>query len=253
MDPYLPVRTVVEPSESGLPTGIARPELQFDGIWKPIPKVSFSTDYNLLPNERVKEIGDRFAHRMGYNLVKEHFNGKQFTLVYMSDGITEQTSAGEMRPGFMFNNSYDKSMAFRMQILCLVEVCKNGMTSNRWFKFHKFTHNANLDDNLEKMEAEMDQFADPMGRELDKFREFCSAMLPVSQMEVNKFNLANLRNLIPRMTANNFGKIMDLYLKRNDDSMWSLLNAGTEHYWHNKPNLNMNCQWVNAFIDIAKS
>jgi len=253
MDPYLPVRSKEVLSENKLPTGLARPEIQVDGIWEPIKNVAFSTQYNLLSNERVREIGDRFAHRMGYNRVKEHFNGKQFTLVYMSDGISEQTSAGEMKPGFMFNNSYDKSISFRMQTLCLVEVCTNGMTSNRWFDFFKFKHNANLDDNLEKMEVEMDDFADPMGGQLDKFREFCNAMLPVSQMEVNKSNLQSLRNHIPRMTANNFGKIIDLYLKRNDDSMWSLLNAGTEHYWHNKTNLSMNRQWVDAFIDLAKS
>jgi hypothetical protein len=35
--------------------------------------------------------------------------------------------------------------------------------------------------------------------------------------------------------------------------MWELLNAGTEHYWHKKTDLNMNRQWVDAFIEIAKA
>jgi len=251
MDPYLPVRTVEVLAENEIPTGLLRPEIQVDGIWKPIEKVSFSTSYNLLTNERVREIGDRFANRNNYTRVKEYFNGKRFTLAYMSDVVKEETESGTIRPGIMFQNSYDKSHAFRVQALALVEVCKNGMTSNKWFDFHKFKHNGNLDENLEKMEEEMDHVASINGDTNDRFREFCNAMLPVSKMGVTKNNLSKLRNSTPYLTANNFGKIMDLYLKRNNDSMWELLNAGTEHYWHNQSNLDSNRLWVDAFIGLA--
>tara|TARA_R100001082_G_scaffold111226_1_gene94259 strand:+ start:3023 stop:3787 length:765 start_codon:yes stop_codon:yes gene_type:complete len=254
MDPYLPVR--VEEIKAGeLETGLARPELQVDGIWEPIKGVSFSKQYNLLPNERVKEIGDRFAERNGYKLVKEHFTGRQFNVVYMSDVYKNDTEVGTINKGAMFSNSYDKSISFRMQAMALVEICTNGMTSNRWFPFFKFTHDANLDENLEKMENQMDKYSGPKGTGVSRFNEFCDAILPVSRLEVNKENLANVRNRLPRMTANNFGKIMDLYLKRNPvkDSMWELLNAGTEHYWHNKTDLNMNRQWVDAFVEVGKA
>ena len=46
---------------------------------------------------------------------------------------------------------------------------------------------------------------------------------------------------------------MDTYLQRKDDSMWSLYNAGTEHYWHKKNDMNMNRQWVDAFVEIGKA
>tara|TARA_R100001086_G_scaffold244261_2_gene173821 strand:- start:8132 stop:8902 length:771 start_codon:yes stop_codon:yes gene_type:complete len=256
MDPYLPVRTVEILAGDEIQTGLARPELQVDGIWEPIKNVSFSKQYNLLPNERVREIGDRFAERNGYKLVKEHFTGRQFNVVYMSDSHkVDNKEIGTINKGAMFSNSYDKSISFRMQALALVEVCTNGMTSNKWFPFFKFNHNANLDDNLEKMEEQMDVYSGPNGTGVTKFNQFCDAILPVSKLKVNKENLTNIRNQIPRMTPNNFGKIIDLYLKRNPvkDSMWELLNAGTEHYWHNKTDINMNRQWVDAFVDIAKS
>ena len=74
-------------------------------------------------------------------------------------------------------------------------------------------------------------------------------------MEVTKDSLRNLRKILPpdRLTPNNFGKIMDTYLQRSDDSMWSLYNAGTDHYWHKRNDMNMNRQWVDAFLTIAKA
>ena len=255
IDPYLPVRTVPVLASDDIATGLARPEIQKDGIWEPIKNIAFSTDYSLLPNERVREIGDRFADRQGYNIVKEHFTGKQFTLVYMSDLIKETGNLGTIRVGVMFGNSYDRSISFRMQLMAILEVCTNGMTTNRYFPFYKFKHTSSLESNLKELDNQIDVYTDPDGDNVDRFKEFVTSIEPIYDMGVTKQSLSELRKLLPpkRLTPNNFGKIMDNYLSRKDDSMWSLFNAGTDHYWHKKSDMNMNRQWVDAFLDIAKA
>jgi hypothetical protein len=255
IDPYLPVRTVPVLTNEDIATGLARPEIQQDGIWSPIKNVAYSTEYSLLPNERVREIGDRFSSRQGYTIVKEHFNGKQFTLVYMSDMIQESGTLGTIRVGAMFSNSYDRSISFRMQLMAIVEICTNGMTTNRFFPFYKFKHDSNLDNNLAELDNQIDVYTKPDGENMDRFKQFVTAIEPIYDMGVTKHSLSKLRKLLPpkRLTPNNFGKIMDNYLNRKDDSMWSLFNAGTDHYWHKKSDMNMNRQWVDAFLDIAKA
>ena len=255
IDPYLPVRTVPVLTAEDIDTGLARPELQKDGLWTPIKSVAFSKEYNLLPNEKVREIGDRFADRQGYDIVKEHFDGKKFTLVYMSDKIKAESSSGTQRAGIMFNNSYDKSVSFRMQFMAIVEICTNGQTTNRFFPFYKFKHTQALEKNIEELDGQIDSFTGTDSNNVDRFKEFVQAIDPIYDMEVTKDNLRGLRNILTpkRLTPNNFGKIMDTYLQRKDDSMWSLYNAGTEHYWHKKNDMNMNRQWVDAFLDLAKA
>ena len=255
IDPYLPVRTVPVLTNDDIDTGLARPELQKDGSWTPIKSVAFSKEYNLLSNEKVREIGDRFATRQGFEIVKEHFDGKKFTLVYMSDKIKEESSAGTQRAGLMFNNSYDGSVSFRMQMMAIVEICTNGQTTNKFFPFYKFKHTKSLEKNIGELDKQIDVFTDPKGDNADRFKDFVKSIEPIYDMGVNKDSLKNLRRLLPpnRLTPNNFGKIMDKYLERKDDSMWSLYNAGTEHYWHNKNDMNMNRQWVDAFLEVAKA
>jgi len=256
IDPYLPVRMEPIITEGDIDTGLIRPELQKDGVWTPIEKVAMANTYHLLSNERVREIGDRFATRQGYKIIKEHFNGKQFTLAYMSDKIKAESSAGVQRAGVLFNNSYDKSISFRMQFMSIVEVCTNGQTTNRFFDYERIKHNQSLEKNIEELDSQIDSFTNTDNNDnIDRFKEFVKAIDPIYNMEVTKDSLSNLRKILPpdKLTPNNFGKIMDTYLKRNDDSMWSLYNAGTEHYWHKRNDINMNRQWVNAFLDIAKA
>jgi|14BtaG_2_1085337.scaffolds.fasta_scaffold55890_2 hypothetical protein len=255
IEPYLPVRTVPVLTNEDIDTGLARPELQVDGLWEPIKSVAFSKEYNLLPNERVREIGDRFASRQGYERVKEHFNGKQFTLVYMSDDIETDGDLGTIRGGVMFNNSYDKSISFRVQFMAIVKICTNGMTTNKFFPFYKFKHNNAIESNIAELDKQIDAFTSADGDNVDRFKEFVTSIEPIYDMGVTKNSLRELRKVLPpnRLTPNNFGKIMDTYLQRKDDSMWSLFNAGTEHYWHGRNDMNMNRQWVDAFLEIAKA
>jgi len=255
IDPYLPVRTVPVLTQEDIDTGLARPELQKDGLWTPIKSVAFSKEYNLLSNERVREIGDRFATRQGFEIAKEHFDGKKFTLVYMSDKIKVDSIAGTQKAGVMFNNSYDSSVSFRMQMMAIVEICTNGQTTNKFFNYYKFKHTNSLEKNIGELDKQIDVFTDPKGDNVDRFKDFVTSIEPIYNMSVTKDTLGKLRHLLPpkRLTPNNFGKIVDTYLQRKDDSMWSLYNAGTEHYWHKKSDINMNRQWVDAFLEIAKS
>ena len=137
--------------------------------------------------------------------------------------------------------------------MAIVEICTNGMTTNRFFPFFKFKHDSNLDNNLNELDSQIDVYTDPNGDNIDRFKEFVTAIEPIYDMGVTKHSLSELRKLLPpkKLTPNNFGKIMDNYLSRKDDSM-SLFNAGTDHYWHKKSDMNMNRQWVDAFLDIAK-
>ena len=139
--------------------------------------------------------------------------------------------------------------------MAIVEICTNGMTTNRFFPFYKFKHDSNLHNNLAELDNQIDVYTKPDGENMDRFKQFVTAIEPIYDMGVTKHSLSELRKLLPpkRLTPNNFGKIMDNYLSRKDDSMWSLFNAGTDHYWHKKSDMNMNRQWVDAFLDIAKA
>jgi hypothetical protein len=194
-----------------------------------------SQDYCLVPNADVRDLALSIADRAGgdWQIDKEHFDGKRFTLSLLSktSAVREVKLNDPVGFGLHFVNSYDGSARLSAQMVVWRLVCTNGMLAPKMFKSVRFKH-----DNSARGWREETESALSMIRYADVGLErFVQAAQNLASMRITSSQLRTIRSeVLDRLPVTLWGHTLDRYLADEELSGWGLLNALTDRTWHAK-------------------
>jgi len=203
--------------------------------WLPLDK-PVTENYLLVQNSEVRDIAQQLVNENNLTVdsanQRHMFNGRQFKLFLpLSDGIERDILPGDpVRSGLMFQNSYDMSMAFGFSVYMERLLCSNGMTGITEFPFVKFKHTQGSADWMDEI-FRVSTFLEYNSA----FNEIADKMITMAGKHAgyNWFN-TNYSKLFSDIPSNLAAPVMANYFKSDDDTLWGLMNAGTDIMWHKK-------------------
>ena len=225
--------------------------------WLPLEK-PISENYLLVSNADVKDIGYQLANENNIDIDHDKertvFNGKQFKLFLpLKNHLEREIAPGDtIRTGLMFQNSYDMSTTFGFSLYLERLICSNGMTGIRSFPFHKFRHTHNSADWMDEiMRTSSGLQATSNFNEV--FDTLCTMITKPANIDWMQKNYNKLMKDIPSNLAD---PIIRNFYKKGDNTLWGLMNAGTDIMWHKKTgnvmaSLKHNSSFVNNMLALS--
>jgi hypothetical protein len=238
ISPFVPiVKTPTYSENSGNHTGFAIE------IEDPDSKTGFkhignvSANYLLLTNEEVRNLAVEIAHQSGlpFRESRIFWDGARFCHIVDFPEARESIEAGdEVGLGLITRSSYDKSWRYECALMGKRFVCDNGAISGEFFARVSFKH-------LKAQEAEQDGWKEIVREGLalidqapDNLHELVRGLRLLKQAEMSDHRLREVWKLFPSIGDGIMGKVMSRYVAYEEPSLYGLLNAGTNVFWHNR-------------------
>ena len=225
--------------------------------WLPLDK-PVTDNYLLVQNSEVLSIATQLVNENNLTIdmhkQKQMFNGRQFKLFLpLEDHLQKEIQPGDtVRTGLVFQNSYDMSMSFGFSIYLERLLCSNGMTGISQFPFVKFRHthkSADWMDEIFRTSSAL-QATGAFNQVIDKLAE-------MTQIRVDyDWCVNNYKELMTDIPSNLADPIIRNFFQKGDDSMWALMNAGTDIMWHKESgnqfaSIKHNGTFVNNLIGLV--
>lgn len=213
-----------------------------------------STDYELFPNEELKERLDGWAGENGYSIFKDSRAGKNGHgrfLIYLPNDIEKDNygvghswagTEDKVRVGFAARNSIDGSIGFGLDVFTFRKLCNNGVivmadNSRSTLRAGKAT-TASIE---HKHTPNLVAFLDKLGEHMERLRGIGEQVIAyydqLAQVQINEeIARALASTYIPKKylpyEVDEQGKPkLDTIKGRKD--MWSIYNDFTKGIWHN--------------------
>ena len=213
-----------------------------------------SERYLLLPNAQVRELGLEIAERSGlpFHESRAFFDGGRFAhVVDFGADISQDVSASgdgsdPVGLSLVMRSSYDQSWRFEAALMGKRFLCDNGLLSGEFFARVSFKHTSGseAEDWREVVRRGMALVAHAPG----DLARFCRALRTLRQAQTSDKRLREVWALFPEMGDSVVGKVTRRYVESEEPTLFGLMQAGTNVFWHNPRMTAADWQHNDAFV-----
>lgn len=197
-----------------------------------------SEKYLLLTNAEVREVGLEIAEATGlpYQESRAFFDGGRFAYVvdFGREVSQDVGLAGEPDPvglSLVLRSSYDQSWRFEAALMGKRFACDNGLLSGEFFARVSFKHTTGSQS--EDWREVVRQGMRLVHRAPADLSRFCHALRRLRQAQTSDKRLREVWALFPQMGDSIVGKVMRRYIDHEEPTLFGLMQAGTNCFWHN--------------------
>ena len=197
-----------------------------------------SEKYLLMTNAEVRAVGLEIAESSGIPFTESRgfFDGGRFAWVcdFGPEVAQDVGVAGEPDPvglSLVLRTSYDQSWRFEAALMGKRFLCDNGLLSGEFFARVSFKHTTGSQS--EDWREVVRQGLRLVHRAPADLSRFCQGLRRLRQAQTSDKRLREALGLFPQFGDAAVGKIMRRYAEHEEPSLYGLLNAGTNVFWHN--------------------
>lgn len=238
ISPFVPIlKTKTYSENSGNHTGYAVEIEDPDSEtgYKHVGNVS--ANYLLLSNEEVRTLAVEIAHQSGMPFKESRifWDGARFCHIIDFPDTSEVVEEGdEVGLSLVTRSSYDKSWRYECALMGKRFVCDNGALSGEFFARVSFKH-------LQAQEAEQEGWKEIVREGLavidqapDNLHRFVQGLRLLKRAEMSDQKLRDVWRLFPGIGDSIMGKVMSRYVQHEEPTLYGLMNAATNVFWHNR-------------------
>jgi len=197
--------------------------------------------YLLIPNSEVKQLAHDIAteSNLHWEPLKTFFDGRRYFNGMICRSQTSKVAEGDdVALGMGFWNSYDGSTALSFRLFLVRLVCTNGMVTKDFFSSYRFKHDSTSED----YQDEILGAANIINNSEEQVEVLMNKFRKMNEKEFNLDNLSMIRKNLPAIPVTTWGKIVDQYLRKHqnteiqdsNNTYWTFYNACTDILWHDK-------------------
>jgi hypothetical protein len=193
-----------------------------------------SAGYLLLTNEEVRTLAVEIAVRSGLPFKESRIFWDGARFCHVLDFLqTEHVEEGdEVGLSLITRSSYDKSWRYETALMGKRFACDNGVLSGEFFARVAFKH-------LKGESAEKEQWKEIVREGLavidhapDHLDRFVSGLRLLKRAPMTDHRLREVWKLTPTIGDSIKGQIVSRYVEHEEPTLYGLLNAGTNVFWH---------------------
>ena len=258
LDPFIDIRKErLVDRLSGAPSksfGIWVPDPEADQGWKSMGTVS--ENYLLLTNKEVRQLALEIAEQSGldYKESRIFWDGARFAHIVDFKGLQEEVGTEAVGLSLITRTSYDKSWKYEAALMGKRFLCDNGVLSGEFFARISFKHlqGGNEEDNWQDIVRQGLSVIEHSGENLQRFVQ---GLRLLKKQRMTDEQLRRMWKLFPKLGHSTMGRILDRYVAHEEGTLYGLLNAGSNVFWHNKKmrasDFNNNDQFVSGLLKYA--
>jgi hypothetical protein len=217
-----------------------------------------SKSYLLVSNEEISDVAHQILVKSGYEhrLRRQYFDGGRFAEIYdfLDHDTYEVTEGRRVQLSLIIRNSYNSIWPAEVSLMALDLFCENGLITGKHFETIRFKHTQGNVDWRDMVEQGMGvlqgstlrlaAFAERLGRLANE---------PATEKELRQvFTKTQLAQLGPQ----NMGKLLQRFWTKESPTLYGLLAAGTNVFWHDTAtftaqNFTTNRLIVDGLLDYA--
>ena len=197
-----------------------------------------SEKYLLLPNSEVRALGLEIAEASGlpYRESRVFFDGGRFAhIVDFGEEVAHDVSVdGTPDPvglSLVMRSSYDQSWRFEAALMGKRFLCDNGLLSGEFFQRVSFKHTTG--DAEEDWREVVRKGLGLVHRAPHDLARFTRSLRTLRRAQMSDKRLREAWALFPQLGDSIVGKVMRRYAEHEEATMYGLLQAGTNVFWHN--------------------
>lgn len=214
------------------------------GVWVPDPDKpqgwrdmgTVSEQYLLMTNREVRQLDLEIAEKSGlaFKETRMFWDGARFAHIIDFTETTEQVTDGEtVGLSLITRTSYDRSWKFEAALMGKRFACDNGLLSGEFFARVAFKHmqDASAEDTWKDIVRQGLSVIEHSGENLSTFVQ---GLRRLQRQPMTDHHLRAIWKGMPKIGDSLMGKIMSQYVRHEDPTLYGLLNAGTNIFWHNQ-------------------
>lgn len=212
-----------------------------------------SERYLLLPNAEVRALGLEIAEASGlpYRESRVFFDGGRFAhVVDFSQEVAHDAGIdGAPDPiglSLVMRSSYDQSWRFEAALMGKRFLCDNGMLSGEFFARVSFRHTSGDED--QDWREVVRRGLGLVHRAPQDLARFTRSLRSLRRAQMSDKRLREAWGLFPQLGDSVVGKVMRRYAEHEEPTMYGLLNAGTNVFWHNPKQTTADWAHNEAFV-----
>ncbi len=215
------------------------------GVWVPDPDKpegwrdmgTVSESYLLLTNREVRELALEIAETSGLPFQESRifWDGARFAhVIDFTDTAEEMRDDDPVGLSLITRTSYDRSWRFDTALMGKRFACDNGVLSGEFFARVSFKHTQNGGGNGDKWKDIIRQGMSVVSHADDNLERFLGGLRILRRQRMTDEHLRHVWLRMPRLGETLMGKIMSRYVEHEEPTLYGLLNAGTNVFWHNQ-------------------
>lgn len=212
------------------------PDPQSDQGWRDMGTVSES--YLLLTNREVRHLALEIAEQSGmpYKESRIFWDGARFAHIIDFTETTEEVAGGDaVGLSLITRTSYDRSWKYESALMGKRFACDNGVLSGEFFARVSFKHmQGSGDDDGDQWQDIVRQGLAVTRNSGDNLKRFVEGLRLLKGQQMTDEHLRQVWKLYPKLGHSVMGKIMDRYVDEEEPTLYGLLNAATNIFWHNR-------------------
>jgi hypothetical protein len=197
-----------------------------------------SEKYLLLPNSEVRALGLEIAEASGlpHTESRVFFDGGRFAhVIDFGEEVAHDVSVdGTPDPvglSLVMRSSYDQSWRFEAALMGKRFLCDNGLLSGEFFARVSFKHTTGDAD--EDWREVVRRGLGLVHRAPHDLARFTRALRTLRRAQMSDKRLRETWALFPQLGDSHVGKVMRRYAEHEEPTLYGLLQAGTNVFWHN--------------------
>lgn len=198
-----------------------------------------SDKYLLLPNADVRALGLEIAEASGlpFRETRVFFDGGRFAHVidFGREIAHDVSAAGDgsdmVGLSLVMRSSYDQTWRFEAALMGKRFACDNGLLSGEFFARVSFRHTSGSA--AEDWRQVVRQGMSLVHRAPGDLARFTLALRRLRQAQLSDRRLREVWALFPQMGDGVVGRVMRRYVEHEEPTLFGLLQAGTNCFWHN--------------------
>lgn len=257
ISPFVPIiKTPTYSENSGTHTGFAVEieDVESQTGYRHVGNVS--KDYLLLTNEEVRSLALEIALQSGmpFRESRIFWDGARFCHVIDFLEREEIEPGDEVGLSLITRSSYDKSWRYECALMGKRFICDNGVLSGEFFARVSFKHRKNRGSlqsgNQSGNVISGGQEAGVPGVQQENWKEivrqglsvihrapqdlhrFVQGLRLLKQAEMNDRRFREVWKLFPQIGDSIKGQILSRYVEHEEPTLYGLMNAGTQLFWH---------------------
>jgi len=195
-----------------------------------------SPSYLLLTNEEIRALAVEVAVQSGlpFRESRVFWDGTKFAHVIDFVETSEAVDDGdEVGLSLITRSSYDKSWRYETALMGTRFLCDNGALSGEFFARVSFKHLKGSSEEAESWKEIVRQGLSVIDRAPESLHRFVEGLRLLKRMETTDERLREVWKLVPELGPGVMGKVLDRYVRFEEPTLYGLLNAGTNVFYHN--------------------
>ena len=214
-------------------------------VWVPDPDApqgwrdmgTVSENYLLLTNREVRQLALDVAEESGlpHRESRIFWDGARFAHIIDFVETHEEVSEGDgVGLSLITRTSYDRSWRFEAALMGKRFACDNGVLSGEFFARVSFKHTQNGGGDRDAWKEIVRQGLGVVSQAGDNLARFVEGLRRLKRHPMTDGHLRAVWSDLGKLGDTLRGKVIQRYVRHEEPTLYGLLNAGTNVFWHNK-------------------